>query len=221
METKTLIFEDKIPANKEAFKEKVIKIANDLKIDPNWLMMVFWKESKFDHKIQNKDTRATGLIQIRPETAKGLGTTVDALKSMSNVEQLDYVYKYYYPYRNYITKAEDLYLITFYPNADKKHAGTLSKPDDWVFPNHVYLVNKGVDVNKDGKLTIADVRQWFWKDIPVNVVKDFKLDEPVSVPVAAFKFVNRNIYFILMGAVLIGVGTYFLLSIIPQNHKGA
>lgn len=204
-----LIFEDKIPQYREEFKAKVIDIAGKLRIDPNWLMMVFWKESKMNHVAVNSTTQATGLIQFMPATALALGTTVSALKSMSNVEQLDYVYKYYYPYRNYITKAEDLYLITFYPNADKKHAGTLSKPDDWIFPDAVYRANKGVDMNGDGQLSIADVRIWFWKDIPREWVTH--VQGPVSMPVAAIKFIGRNFYFIAMGAVLLGVGVYFTL----------
>jgi len=205
-----LIFEDKIPQYPLEFKDKVIAISNALRINPNWLMMVFWKESKLNPAAVNPVTGATGLIQFMPGTAMSLGTTTAALKTMSNVEQLEYVKKYYYPYRNYITKAEDLYLITFYPNADKKHAGTLSKPDDWQFPNSVYVANKGVDMNKDGVLTIGDVRQWFWKDIPSEWKN--QVSEPVSIPVAAIKFIGRNFYFILMGSVLLGVGIYFSLT---------
>jgi len=206
----TLIFEDKIPQYRDEFKAGVIDVAKKLRIDPNWLMMVFWKESKMNPSAVNSTTQATGLIQFMPATAISLGTTVSALKTMSNVEQLKYVYKYYYPYRNYITKAEDLYLITFYPNADKKHAGTLSKPDEWQFPNSVYEANKGVDQNKDGILTIGDIRQWFWKDIPREWIAH--VQEPVSMPVAAIKFIGRNFYFIVMGAVLLGVGVYFTLT---------
>ena len=40
---------------------------------------------------------ATGLIQFLPSTARGLGTTTDALAGMSSVEQLNYVEKYFDP----------------------------------------------------------------------------------------------------------------------------
>lgn len=205
-----LIFEDKIPQYRDAFKAKVIDVAGKLRIDPNWLMMVFWKESKLRPDAVNNITQATGLIQFMPATAISLGTTTSALKSMSNVEQLDFVYKYYYPYRNYITKAEDLYLITFYPNADKKHAGTLSKPDEWVFPDAVYQANKGVDMNGNGQLSISDVREWFWRDIPKDWVP--YVQAPVSMPVAAIKFIGRNFYFLAMGALILAVGVYFTLT---------
>ena len=39
--------------------------------------------------------RATGLIQFMPKTAKNLGTSTQQLFKMSNVQQLDYVYKYF------------------------------------------------------------------------------------------------------------------------------
>ena len=81
--------------DKEAFVSKLVEISKKLRVNPNWLMLVFWKESKINPKAVNEDTQASGLIQFIPKTAKGLGTSVQAIQQMSGVEQLDYVYKYF------------------------------------------------------------------------------------------------------------------------------
>lgn len=53
-----------------------------------------------------------------PSTATKLGTTVSALRSMSAVQQLDYVKKYYQlsPGKKF-RSLKDLYLYTFFPIA--------------------------------------------------------------------------------------------------------
>jgi hypothetical protein len=70
-----------------------------------------------DHEdsYQRAKYRATGIIQFMPRTAKGLNTTTQALYKMTNVQQLDYVYKYFLPAKGKLKSFEDLYLYTFYP----------------------------------------------------------------------------------------------------------
>jgi hypothetical protein len=121
-----LIFENKIKSNKIRFIEDVVKYSYMLGINPNWLMFVMNFESggTFNPAIQNPYTKGTGLIQFMPSTAKWLGTNIEALRTMSNVQQLFYVYKYFKG-RKY-NSIFDLYLVTFYPYA-------LGKPDTYVF----------------------------------------------------------------------------------------
>lgn len=164
-----LIFENKIPENRSQFKAKIIDIAGKLDIDPNWLMVVMNIESGFNHKATNGISGATGLIQFLPDTAWALfNKSVGSIRAMSNIQQLDLVYKYYEPYKDYITNIEDLYLVTLYPNADGEHAGTLDKPGKWKFPDNIYRANKVLDHNKDGKLTIRDVKKYVYSTVPAN-----------------------------------------------------
>ncbi|NDC22737.1 MAG: hypothetical protein EBZ49_01220 [Proteobacteria bacterium] len=109
-------------------KEKVKEIADYLGVKENDLYIVFASESGFDSTIQNEKTKATGLIQFMPKTAASatLNTTVDELKNMPVVEQLEYVKKYYSTYRNKIKNVYDLYLVTFWPVG-------LGKSADYVF----------------------------------------------------------------------------------------
>jgi hypothetical protein len=103
--------------NKEAFMTKVNEIASKLGIKSEWLMAVMAFESGLNHKAVNKTSGATGLIQFMPSTATGLGTSTSALAAMTNVQQLDYVYKYLAPYKSKMTSLAHVYLSVFYPAA--------------------------------------------------------------------------------------------------------
>ena len=51
-----------------------------------------------------------GLIQFLETTAASLGTTTSKLANMSEVEQLEYVEKYFMPYAGKIETIEDIYM---------------------------------------------------------------------------------------------------------------
>jgi hypothetical protein len=102
-----------------------------------------------------------------PDTARSLGTTTSKLKNMSNVEQLDYVYKYFKKYTGRIKDFTTLYTIVFYPVA-------VGKPDNWVFGseknmNRAKVVrdwNPGFDINKDRYITIAEFKEAIFNRLP-------------------------------------------------------
>lgn len=155
--------------NPDAFYDKLTDICEDLKINPNHLLLVMWKESRIDPKAVNPISNATGLIQFMPKTAKGLGTTVQKLKMMSATEQLDYVYEYFKPYKGKLTTPEDLYLVTFYPQA-------LGRDDDYIiginrsdrFARLVADQNKIVDLNNDKKVTVGEFKDYVTKGVPAK-----------------------------------------------------
>lgn len=180
-----LAFESYVRTDRARFVSEVKKIAQDLKTDPNFLMSVMYAESRLNPKAQN--TRfpvqggfATGLIQFTPDTARSLGTSTDQLVKMSGVDQLHFVKKYYLPYRGKLNSYFDVYLVTFFPAA-------LGKPDDWVFETRrlsrasIARSNPIIDINKDGKITIAEFKTYLKNTIPdkfkdlvfqtVNVIK--------------------------------------------------
>ena len=85
---------------------------------------------------------------------------------MSNISQLDYVYKYFKPYAGHFKSAYDLFAYSFLPLA-------VGKPDSWTFETSrlsaatIASANKAFDLNKDGKITIAEykayLKKWFDK----------------------------------------------------------
>lgn len=141
------------------FKAKLEKIAKNLGTTPNAMLAVMKQESGVNPKAQNKQGGASGLIQFMPATARMLGTTTDELRQMDAVQQLDYVYKYYKYTGVGDGSVGDLYMATFMP----KYIGY---PDNHVlgsagasgFAGLVYDQNKGLDRNKDGKITVGDVK---------------------------------------------------------------
>lgn len=205
-----LIFENNVKENKAEFIAKVKDISNKLDIDPNWLMAVMYFESGISPRIQNtthpiQGGYATGLIQFAPNTARSLGTTTDALKNMSNVKQLDYVYQYF---KNYIAKLNsyvDLYLVTFFPLA-------VGKPDNYVIQSKdisaasIARSNPVFDINKNNQVTVGEVKKAIISKIPANMLAEFKRSfSPV------LRFAKRNL--LPIGLSLVGIAGLIFLTV--------
>jgi hypothetical protein len=135
-----------------AFRKKVVDISARLGTQPDYLMacMAFESAGTFDPAKRNAvGSGAVGLIQFMPSTAKGLGTSVDALAAMSPEEQLDYVEKYFVPQKGKVATIEDLYMAILWPRA-------VGKALEYVLfekPSTAYTQNSGLDHNGDGKVT--------------------------------------------------------------------
>jgi len=130
-----------------AFKARLIEIAEKIDVDPSYLIsaIAFETGETFSPSIKNR-SGATGLIQFMPETAIELGTSTADLAAMSAVDQMDYVEKYFNPYRSMLETIEDVYMAILWPAA-------IGKPNSWVLfskPSPQYERNSGLDTNKDG-----------------------------------------------------------------------
>lgn len=160
-----MVYENLIQENKAAFLAKLTEISAKLKVVPDWLMVVFKIESGVNHRAVNAVSGATGLIQFMPSTAAGLGTSVFALRAMSNVQQLDYVYRYFAPFAGRINSIEDLYTITFFPRA-------LGKPDEYILQTDtlgagtIAAQNRAYDRNRDNKITVRELKDSIATRIP-------------------------------------------------------
>ena len=142
------------------FDKKLSKIADALGVEKSALIAIMKQESGVNPKAVNKMSGATGLIQFMPDTARKLGTTTKELYDMSAVEQLDYVYKYF---KMVGVKpgmgVGDLYMAVFMPAHMGKPDGTiLGQSGDTGFSGKVYAQNKGLDRDRDGTITVADVK---------------------------------------------------------------
>ena len=146
------------------FQQEVSAVAGRLGISEADLMAVMSFETggTFNPGIRNSaGSGATGLIQFMPSTAKGLGTTTQALAQMPRAEQMQYVEKYL-SNKNLKGKGlSDIYMGVLFPAA-------VGQPDDFVlFGNGAttrgygagsaaYRQNKGLDSNGDGSVTKAE-----------------------------------------------------------------
>ncbi|MCE7987629.1 MAG: hypothetical protein DYG89_41220 [Caldilinea sp. CFX5] len=137
----------------QAFKQKVIEMAQRLGTDPNFLMAIMSFESNgFNPQAKNPHSGATGLIQFMPKTAEKLGTTTDALARMTAEQQLDYVAKYFAPYTGRLKTLEDAYMAVLWPPA-------IGQGNNYVLfssPSREYQQNQLLDLNKDGKITVTE-----------------------------------------------------------------
>src|SRR5688572_12171545 len=138
----------------EEFRNKVVEIAENLKMDPNFLMaiMSFETGATFSPKVKNAQSGATGLIQFMKKTAEGLGTTIAKLAKMSAEDQLDFVEAHFKPFKGKLKTIEDAYMAVLYPKA-------VGKGRDFVlFKKGTvnYKQNSGLDLNGDGEITVAE-----------------------------------------------------------------
>ena len=141
------------------FKKKLEKVCNALGVKSSDMLAVMKQESGVNPQARNP-SGATGLIQFMPDTARRLGTTTEDLYKMDGVQQLDYVYKYFKMTGVGNGTLGDLYMAVFMPKYigydDDTVLGQGGAPG---FSGKVYDQNKGLDRNRDGKITVADVKQ--------------------------------------------------------------
>lgn len=161
-----LPYEDKVLVNRSTFIEKVKAISSRLGILPEWLMIVMAGETSFtfrpDIRSGNEPNGAVGLIQFTGDTAKGLGTSKDALAKMSNVAQLDYVEAHFKPHKGRMKSIGDVYIVVFAP----AYLGKSNTTKVYLKPSSSYTNNASLDVEKKGYITIGDIKNRVNKWIP-------------------------------------------------------
>lgn len=164
-----LLYIEKVKTNQKQFAAKVELISAKLGINPNWLMLVMHSESRLNHQAVNKVGGATGLIQFMPATAQWLGTTTNDLKNMSNVDQLDYVFKYFKPFSGKLKSYYDLYMACFFPAA-------IGKPDDFIIQTKnlkaevIAQQNPAININKDDIITVSEFKKYVNSTLTKNVL---------------------------------------------------
>ena len=156
------------------FCQRVEEVASKLGCSAQDLLAVMSFESGISPSIVNKSSGATGLIQFMPNVAKGLGTSTSALKNMSAVQQMDYVEKYllsrkqaHIPNKKELN-AGDVYTLVFLPA--KSGEEVLCERN-----GKYYGSNKGLDRDKDGKITKTDLYNAAWGAYK-NVISKLKGD---------------------------------------------
>lgn len=142
------------------FRVRVQKMASRLKVDASWLMAIMAFESgrTFSASVRNAaGSGAVGLLQFMPQTAAALGTSSNALAKMTAVQQLEYVERYFLQWKGKLRTLADLYSAVLWPGAIGKPPDyVLFRRDDTRTPKR-YLQNAGLDFNKDGLVTKAEM----------------------------------------------------------------
>jgi peptidoglycan hydrolase-like protein with peptidoglycan-binding domain len=132
------------------FIDAVEQMAERLGTQPQYVLaaMSFETGGRFDPSVQN-NIGATGLIQFLKSTALNLGTTTDKLAKMSAVAQLQFVEKYFEPFKGKLGTLEAVYTSIL--------SGSPKKPDAVLFRagTPAYKLNP-LDWNEDGVITARE-----------------------------------------------------------------
>lgn len=167
------------------FRNKVLDICEEFEwsAEPyaSWLMacMAFESGESFAPDVRNAaGSGATGLIQFMPRTAKGLGTTCEALARMSAVEQLDFVAQYFKPYAHRIHSLSDMYMAILLPSF-------VGRADDSVLfqaPGIAYRQNSGLDKDRNGQITKREATSMLMSKLVKGLKAEnvFQVDAGVS-----------------------------------------
>jgi len=162
-----------LPNTPQEFIDKLKTIASRLNTNATWIMAIMMNESRFNPKAVNNYTDSVGLIQFMPATLKhsAYGSITPAqCYNKTALEQLDLVYTFYSYSRGKLNSLVDVGLATFWPAAAGKN-----RPDDYVFgisngidyAKKIAKQNKGLDVNKDGLITMADYKMYMYNTFVV------------------------------------------------------
>lgn len=147
---------DKSQYVNQEFKDKAVGVAKSLDIDPDDLMAVMAFESRFNPAQKNEGgSSATGLIQFMSDVAKELDTTTSDLATMSGVEQLDYVFGYFYPEKGKLKTLSDVYMKVLCPEA----VGESEDYPIYTSGTDKYINNKGLDTDGNGIINKKEATQ--------------------------------------------------------------
>lgn len=156
---------DVVPeAERSAFHSKVIEVASRLGMDPDWLIVLMYFESRLNPAAKNPGSTATGLIQFMAATAKDLGTSTQALAKMSRIEQMFWVEKYLARAIKSAGQPKSIgesYLLIFYPYAIKQPSSyILGSQVSMAKAREIAKANPGFDLDGDGLITKAEVLRY-------------------------------------------------------------
>ena len=138
------------------FLEKTKQVAQEVGCDYKDLLAVMNSESGLNPAAQNKQGGASGLIQFMPATARAMGTTTDAIRNMSGVQQLDLVKRLILQNKKMAglqgqrLNAGQLYALIFLPARAQREVLTTSS-------ENYYRCNRGLDANHDGQITSTEL----------------------------------------------------------------
>ncbi len=139
------------------FSQKCENVAGYLGCNVNDLLAMMYSESGLKTTARNKSSNAVGLIQFIPSTLKSNGYTTEQVASMSAVQQLDVVADIFMKAKkmagygaNEKIDGGTLYAINWLPAYAKNNV---------VAQKGGKYYSSGLDMNKDGSVTKADLSQ--------------------------------------------------------------
>ena len=146
-----------------SFYMKFVAMCQRRKVSPQNLLMVAMNESGVNPASHNPNGHASGLWQLMPATARGLGwdftdRDLSKFRQLSAEEQLPWFERYYAPHTGKLVSTAACYVCTFLP-ADLDLA---ANPDAVLVQKDgrrgwAYSVNASFDINNDMKIQVHEL----------------------------------------------------------------
>lgn len=146
----------------DGFFEKMWMLAARLRCKPSDLLGCWCNESNLRSTAHNANGHASGIFQLMPAIARGLGWDPKDLdltryRLLTAEEQLAWAERYYAPHAGQLGTATACYLCTFLP-ALLSHAGE----PGFVLASHecrseVYWANRSFDRENKGSIVVGDL----------------------------------------------------------------
>jgi hypothetical protein len=180
---------NKILREQPNFWIELQEIAKRLKTEPAWLLNIMATESLFDPKARNglPGQTASGLLQFIESTARSMGTSTEAIRRMSPVEQLRLVEQYLMPFRGRLDSLANVYLAVFRGFIiEGGEAAVIAPLDNSNKERRIYSLNRWLDFNGDGKITkgelsLAAFTTGRFQPVATRPGKDFNRN-PIDAP---------------------------------------
>ena len=137
----------------DQFLKGTAQAAQKLGTKPEYLLAVMGFETGGTYSPKKTNSGGyTGLIQFSPKYSPGnVGKSTAQLRNMSQMEQLQYVPKYIDKNRmgKNVSSLENLYMSVLMPML-------VGKGKNAKLPGWAYGANKGLDINRDGAISVAE-----------------------------------------------------------------
>lgn len=165
-----------------------VLLCDSFDYNANHLSKVIEHESGYKTHALNPSTKASGIIQFLPSTARGLGTSAASIRKMSFRSQLKLTMKYLKSIESMtntqIQDSIDMYLAVFHPKTLKQR---YSRGRTVIFRRGTegYRLNSNNDLNRDGDIDIYDVGRLMRYDHSavdtVTIVDFVRIVRPIEV----------------------------------------
>jgi LPXTG-motif cell wall-anchored protein len=182
-----------------SFLPAVQSVSQYLGIQPEWLLVVMYNESRLNPYAKNSSSGAYGLIQFMPGTMSSMGISESILRNKTATQQMQYVQQYFAPYRGRMLNVYDVYAAVFFPVM-------IGKPDSFVLATAslsasvVAKANPIFDLDKNLQITKAEFIQY---------IKDKLL--PLTGTIVATTSI--------MGFLLVGLGIFLIVKRKKKHGK--
>lgn len=187
----------------EAEELKVIEVAADLSINPNWLCaVIYFETAKSFSPSKTNSFGSVGLIQFTRDKAGVAYKTINGkrylltdIAKMSFVQQMDLVAEYFKEVKKTTGKSLnsflDVYFAVFFPKALNQSSSYILQSSG-LSSSLIAKQNPIFDTNKDNKVTKSEIEQFFKGYFEKN---GFDFDKEINIKKALKWFIPLVVFF--------------------------